>query len=112
MKRTLLVSVLVFLPWSLGCRRSDPHRHESHDHEHAETLPTTGLTHLRVPPPRLEHRWMPGEAVGDETTHVLLTSPVKGFVERLEVPSGRTVAAGTALIHLRSPELAERPVPG
>lgn len=66
-----------------------------------------GLTLMQVPPPRPEGAWYPGEAIGDEGAEAVLTAPVAGIVSGPPFPPGRAVGAGTALLTLSSPELAD-----
>lgn len=111
-----VLSLAALLVLGLGCQRAaqpraeaegkaETHDHD-HDHDHPGTLPVAGLGRLTVPPPRLEHRWMPGEAAGDEASEAVLASPVKGLVGRLQVAPGQPVSAGAPLAQVRSPELA------
>jgi cobalt-zinc-cadmium efflux system membrane fusion protein len=51
--------------------------------------------------------WRPAEAMADERERTALAAPAAGAVAAIEVPPGKEVAAGTALLSLRSPELAE-----
>ncbi|MBK8793926.1 MAG: efflux RND transporter periplasmic adaptor subunit [Holophaga sp.] len=61
---------------------------------------------MKVPEPRLEGRWVPGEAIGDEAAQALLSSPVKGIVSQLLTAPGQARAKGVTLALIQSPELA------
>ncbi|BDU72030.1 efflux RND transporter periplasmic adaptor subunit [Mesoterricola silvestris] len=100
-----------------GCSRKSAAREEAGNHEHGPQAPEPGggpvplegirgLRLMKVPEPRLEARWVPGEAIGDETAQALLSSPVKGIVSRILTAPGQTRGAGTVLALIQSPELA------
>jgi len=98
-----------------GCsKQAAPKAEAEHpEHEAAEAggarIPLAGirgLRLLRVPEARLEGRWLPGEAMGDEAAQALLSSPVKGIVSQLLAIPGQARTAGTTLALIQSPELA------
>ncbi|HOD33051.1 MAG TPA: efflux RND transporter periplasmic adaptor subunit, partial [Holophaga sp.] len=102
-----LAACLVF---GVGCKHASKPPAEAHDHDHghgpSDAQAVEGLVRLKVPPPRLEYRWMPGEATGDESATAVLASPVKGLVGRLRAAPGQPVGAGALLAQVQSPELA------
>lgn len=84
-------------------------RHEAEAHSNEAVLSIRemrGITLLKVPEPRTEGRWVPGEAQGDEAAQALLSSPVKGIVSALVAIPGQGRAAGATLALIQSPELA------
>jgi biotin carboxyl carrier protein len=133
--RLALVALVLCLA-APGCRRDDPARHAKHegheDHEvasdHADGAvdpdgPTgnghaaiagrvalagvRGVAFAAVGEPIEEGVWRPAEAVADASERTVLTAPASGVVATLQVPPGREVGAGTPLLTLRSPELAD-----
>lgn len=66
-----------------------------------------GLSFQVAPPPEAAGYWFPGEAMGDESSQVIISAPVRGLVEAVPAMSGRPLGRGQALVVLRSPELAE-----
>ncbi len=118
--------ILISLPLALvllvgvGCSKKSATKNEAEKHEHGheggeakETegghIPLEGIRGLRlmkVPEPRLEGRWVPGEAIGDEAAQALLSSPVKGIVSQLLTAPGQARAKGVTLALIQSPELA------
>lgn len=124
MTQLLSTSLLaLLLVGTLGCgRRAAPPagegHHDAHDahgaheaqgHDEEARIPLKeirGLRFLTVPEPRAEGAWYPAEAIGDESAQALLSSPVKGIVSAILVAPGRSVARGTSLLALQSPELA------
>lgn len=91
----------------------DEHAGEAHAGDHAGdeggTLPlegVRGLTFVTAPQPHAHAAWFPAEAVGDVDAQRDVTAPVAGIVTQIRVASGRSVAKGTALLTLQSPELA------
>ncbi len=108
--------VLVLLA-GIGCSKKSAVNHEVEKHEPGleagvaggGRIPLTGIRGLRlmkVPEARLEGRWVPGEAIGDEAAQALLSSPVKGIVSQLLAIPGQKRGAGTPLALIQSPELA------
>ncbi len=101
----------------VGCSKksaanSETEKHEP-GHEAGETegdrIPLEGIRGLRlmkVPEPRTESRWVPGEAIGDEAAQALLSSPVKGIISQIQVAPGQARTAGATLALIQSPELA------
>jgi hypothetical protein len=106
-----------------GAAQEGPHEAEAKtedakQHEHAAgeayagteiRIPLEGIRGLRlmkVPEARLEGRWLPGEAMGDEASQALLSSPVKGIVSQVLAIPGQNRAKGATLILIQSPELA------
>ncbi len=108
--------LVALLLTGLGCSRKPGPQAEAHDHAHEEIteahgdrIPLEGIRGLRlmaVPKPRVEGRWVPGEAQGDESAQALLSSPVKGIVSRVVAIPGQSLAAGAALALIQSSELA------
>ena len=105
----------LFLLAGLGCSKKSADEHKAEQHEHATTETSgaeihldgiRGLRLMKVPEPRLEGRWVPGEAIGDEAAQALLSSPVKGIVSQLLALPGQNRTAGTTLALIQSPELA------
>jgi len=101
----------------VGCSKKPVASNEAekpgHGHEPGETegghIPLEGIRGLRlmkVPEARLEGRWVPGEAIGDEAAQALLSSPVKGIVSQILTAPGQTRGAGATLALIQSPELA------
>lgn len=65
-----------------------------------------GLVLMQVPEARLDSRWVPGEALGDEDAQAMLSSPVKGIVSRITASPGQKRSPGMTLALIQSPELA------
>jgi membrane fusion protein, heavy metal efflux system len=119
-----LRSTLVFLLMGIAaaCTREADEAHQ-HDEEEAaghagqaEPAEEPGVVHLErvrgvafatVGPPIEEGVWHPGEAVADESERAMLSAPIGGVVTALQVAPGREVPAGTPLVTIRSPELAQ-----
>ncbi len=100
-----------------GCSKKPTPKNEAEKHEHGHEageaegsrIPLEGIRGLRmmkVPEPRLEGRWVPGEAIGDEAAQALLSSPVKGIVSQLLTAPGQPRGVGATLALIQSPELA------
>lgn len=100
-----------------GCSKQSAPKHEAERHEGGHEageaagsrIPLDGIRGLRmmqVPEPRLEGRWVPGEAIGDEAAQALLSSPVKGIVSQLLTAPGQPHKEGATLALIQSPELA------
>ena len=125
MKR-FAVPVLVLallLALSAGCRPATPESpsgHDDHDHEgeaavtaeggEGLAVPLDGVRGLRLveaPARRSEGAWFPGEAIGDENAQAVLAAPVAGIVGAPLAAPQAPVAAGTPLVSLASPELAD-----
>lgn len=115
MKLLMTIPLALLLAAGAACSRKAPQEAEHHDHahEHGEdtgaSLPIQamrGLTFLKVPEPRTEARWVPGEAQGDEAAQAVLSSPVKGIIGELAAIPGQVRGAGAALAIIQSPELA------
>ena len=109
------LSLVLVLLAAGGCSRKPAPNNEAEKHEHEAgkvgdpRIPLEGIRGLRlmkVPEPRLEGRWVPGEAIGDESAQVLLSSPVKGIVSRLLAIPGQNRPVGATLALIQSPELA------
>lgn len=83
------------------------------EHHDASATPVVSLDGVRgirvipVPPRRQEGAWFPGEAVSDEGSSAILSSPVSGIVAPSFVPPGVPIRRGTPLLTIRSPEAAE-----
>jgi cobalt-zinc-cadmium efflux system membrane fusion protein len=104
-----------------SCRsRAVQESHAEEEHHEAEAsgaafsevpvIPLDGLRGVRwiaAPEPRAEGAWFPGEAIGDESAQRVLSSPVGGRVVSAPSPPGRPVNAGSELLVVASPELAE-----
>lgn len=115
MKLLMTIPLALLLALGTACSRKAPQEAEHHDHEHehgeeaGSSLPIQamrGLTFLKVPEPRTEARWVPGEALGDEAAQAVLSSPVKGIVSQLAAIPGQPRGAGAVLALIQSPELA------
>ena len=100
-----------------GCSKKPTPKNEAEKHEpghepgeaEGSRIPLEGIRGLRlmkVPEPRLEGRWVPGEAIGDEAAQALLSSPVKGIVSQLLTAPGQPRGVGATLALIQSPELA------
>jgi len=100
-----------------GCSKTTTPKNEAEKHEdgheaaqaEGSRIPLHGVRGLRmmkVPEPRLEGRWVPGEAIGDEAAQALLSSPVKGIVSQLLTAPGQPHKEGATLALIQSPELA------
>jgi cobalt-zinc-cadmium efflux system membrane fusion protein len=115
----LAAALLVLCLAACGGGSSDePVEHDDHDdHEaSAAAAPEAGRVALEgvrgvafaaVGAPIEEGVWRPAEAVADEGERTALAAAVPGIVAAIHVPPGREVAAGTPLLSIRSPELAE-----
>ena len=66
-----------------------------------------GVAFTAVGAPIEEGVWRPAEAMADESERAMLSAPAAGIVAAIHVAPGREVAAGTPLLALRSPELAD-----
>lgn len=116
MNRTLLsLPLALVLLAGGGCSKKSAHAHESDAHEAevgangGDRIPLEGIRGLRlmkVPEARIEGRWLPGEAIGDEAAQALLSSPVKGIVSQLLAIPGQKRGTGATLALIQSPELA------
>lgn len=92
---------------------NEKHEHES-SHEHGDAgegaqisiQDMRGINLLKVPEARVESRWVPGEAQGDEAAQAVLSSPVKGIISQLVAIPGQSRGTGTTLAIIQSPELA------
>ncbi|MBI4913885.1 MAG: efflux RND transporter periplasmic adaptor subunit [Acidobacteria bacterium] len=77
----------------------------------ADTVPIKDLKpeirSMKVPGPGVLTTWVPGEALGDESSRAVLSAPVSGTVATAPAAPGRPVPAGKELLTLRSPELAD-----
>lgn len=108
--KPMVLPLAACLVFGVGCKHASKPPAEAHDHDHghgpSDAQAVEGLVRLKVPPPRLEYRWMPGEATGDESATAVLASPVKGLVGRLRAAPGQPVGAGALLAQVQSPELA------
>ncbi len=113
----MILPLLLVLLAGQGCaKKSAPEHadpHAGHDHAAAESEGPgihlegiRGLGLAKVPEPRLEGRWVPGEAVGDEAAQALLSSPVKGIVSQVLAIPGQNRPTGATLVMIQSPELA------
>ena len=102
---------------SIGCSKKATPKNEADKHDHGQEageargshVPLEGIRGLRlmkVAEPRLEGRWVPGEAIGDEAAQALLSSPVKGIVSQILTAPGLTRGEGATLALIQSPELA------
>lgn len=123
MKRLDVPVLVLLLALSTGCRPTasegsaghDDHEHEGEAAEVAEgeaglSVPLEGVRGLRLveaPPRRAEGAWFPGEATGDENAQVVIAAPVGGIVVVPLAAPQAPVAAGTPLVSLASPELAD-----
>lgn len=87
--------------------QADP-GHEAGEAEgnHIPLAGIRGLRLMKVPEPRTEGRWVPGEAIGDEGAQAMLSSPVKGIVSRILTAPGQNRGTGATLALIQSPELA------
>ncbi len=100
----------------VGCSKKSSAKAESekHEHEHGEAgegahisiQEMRGIKLLKVSEARVETRWVPGEAQGDEAAQAVLSSPVKGIISQLVAVPGQGRGAGTTLALIQSPELA------
>ena len=100
----------------VGCSKKSSAKAESekHEHEHGEAgegahisiQEMRGIKLLKVSEARVETRWVPGEAQGDEAAQAVLSSPVKGIISQLVAIPGQGRGAGTTLALIQSPELA------
>lgn len=113
MKLLMTIPLALLIASGAACSRKAPQDAEKHDHDHGEEagspLPIQemrGITFLKVPGPRAESRWAPGEALGDEAAQAVLSSPVKGIVSQLAAIPGQPRGAGAVLALIQSPELA------
>jgi cobalt-zinc-cadmium efflux system membrane fusion protein len=108
---------LSLLLTAAGCAKKGEAAHGTEPHPHGQEAAETNGTHIslegirglrlmQVPSPRLEGRWMPGEALGDEAAQALLSSPVKGIVSQIVAIPGQNRASGATLVLIQSPELA------
>jgi cobalt-zinc-cadmium efflux system membrane fusion protein len=109
----LILSLALLLLAGVGCSKQPPPAHEAERQAPVEAgashIPLEGIRGLclmQVPEPRLEGRWLPGEAAGDEAAQALLSSPVKGIISHLVAIPGQHRAAGATLALVQSPELA------
>ncbi len=118
-----VLALALLLALSAGCRPTNPQSHsgrDDHDHEgeEAETVngkeglavPLDGIRGLRLveaPARRAEGAWFPGEAIGDENAQGVLAAPVGGIVVAPLAAPQAPVPAGTPLVSLASPELAD-----
>lgn len=88
-----------------------PHHHDGAEAAAgARRVPLDGVRGVEVATvgePIEEGVWRPAEAVADEAERVALAAPVAGVVSAIPVAPGREVAAGTALLAIRSPEAAD-----
>jgi cobalt-zinc-cadmium efflux system membrane fusion protein len=66
-----------------------------------------GVAIATVGAPSEEGIWHPAEARADESERAALSAPAAGIVTRIYVAPGREVPAGTPLLAIRSPEVAE-----
>lgn len=92
---------------------SDRHQVEAFDGREHQAEPgrvalagVRGVAFAPVERPIEEGVWRPAEAIADESERAVLAAPVSGVVATIHVPPGKEVGAGTALLTLRSPELA------
>ena len=126
MNRPIMILPLTLLLLAgVGCSKKTAHAHEA-EAKTEKTKPTEhangeaseggqvriplegirGLSLMKVPEARQEGRWLPGEAMGDEASQALLSSPVKGIVSQIVALPGQPRAKGATMILIQSPELA------
>jgi len=112
---SLLLTFALML--SLACRpKNAGHEHEhgaaeeaTHDDVDPHAIPLKDIPGARVQSvaePSAMSVWFPAEIIADEASQFVLSSPVNGILGALLVPPGRLVAADTALVEVKSPELA------
>ncbi len=112
---SLCIPLALVLLAGTGCSKKSALKGEAEKHEHESAGSTgsrialdgiRGLRLMKVPDLRMEGRWVPGEAIGDEAAQAVLSSPVKGIVSQILASPGQTNVTGTALALIQSPELA------
>jgi cobalt-zinc-cadmium efflux system membrane fusion protein len=124
---TLLLSLFLVVAMGCGKPAEDTHEHDENEEQHdgdesheeeagVEPAGEPRVVHLEgvrgiafgtVGAPIEEGVWLPGEAMADESERAMLSAPIAGVVASLLVSPGQEVAAGTPLVTIRSPELAE-----
>jgi len=113
----MILPIALILIVGDGCSKQSATTSEAAKHEHGfeagepgdGRIPLAGIRGLhlmKVPEARLEGRWVPGEAIGDEAAQALLSSPVKGIVSQLLTAPGQSRREGVTLALIQSPELA------
>jgi len=108
----IALSSALLLAVGAGCSRKPAAGKESHDPGEGAgdaSIPVgemRGIQLIQVPQPRVETRWVPGEAQGDEAAQAVLSSPVKGIVSQLVAIPGQGRGPGATLALVQSPELA------
>jgi membrane fusion protein, heavy metal efflux system len=122
MRHALVVMLaLVAATAAPSCRRSAEaeHGHDEERHVDASAAEGTaaspvlsleglrGIRWMTAPDARAEGAWFAGEAIGDESAEVTLSSPVSGRVASPPYAPGRPVPRGTELVRIDSPEQAE-----
>ncbi len=114
---SICIPLVLILLAGTGCSKKPAPKNAAekpgHEHESAEStgsrIPLDGIRGLRlmkVPELRMEGRWVPGEAIGDEAAQAVLSSPVKGIVSQILASPGQPSVTGAALALIQSPELA------
>lgn len=104
------MSLALLVLAGIGCdKKSSTPPERGHSAQEEGVIPIQeirGIQLMKVPEARVESRWMPGEAQGDEAAQVVLSSPVKGLMSRLVAAPGQPYKAGAPLAFIQSPELA------
>lgn len=113
--KSICIPLVLILLAGIGCSKKQAPKGETekHEHESAGSMGSRisldgirGLRLMKVPDLRMEGRWVPGEAIGDEAAQAVLSSPVKGIVSQILASPGQASVTGTALALIQSPELA------